>query len=392
MHPGRIGRIHLFLLSVSILFLLLAVAGAAPAAKRAAPATKGPAYKSAILMEAETGKVLHEYQADEKGIPASIVKMMVMLLTAEAVKKGVLSLDQDVTVSAEASHMGGSQVYLKEGEIFPLGTLLKAVTISSANDASYSIAEHMTGTIEAMVELMNARAKELGMTNTLYTNVHGLPPAPGQELDQTSARDTAILAREVIKHPLIMKWTRRWKDTIREGKFTLFNTNRNLLRTFRGMDGIKTGYYKEAGYNLCGTAKRKNLRLISVVLGASTRKARDKETKKLLLQGFRLFERKSFFAKNAVIGKPVPVVGGKKKMIKVVASGPVSLIVKRLDASKLKTRVNIQSPLKAPIKKGQQVGEVSVVLGEEVLGQTPLLSSENVKKLSWLDRLKFWKR
>ena len=391
MQPSKTSRTHFILLfSASIIFSL--AFGRVSGAAAAAPAAKGPAYKSAILLEAGTGKILYEYQADEKRIPASIVKMMVMLLTAEAVKKGVLSLDQDVTVSAEASHMGGSQVYLKEGEIFPLGTLLKAVTISSANDASYAIAEHMAGTIEAMVELMNERAKELGMINTRYTNVHGLPPAPSQEQDQTSARDTAILAREIVKHPLILKWTGRWKDTIREGKFTMFNTNRNLLRTFRGMDGIKTGYTKEAGYNLCGTAKRRNLRLISVVLGTLTRKARDKETKKLLLQGFRLFERKTFFAKNAVIGKPVPVLGGKKKTIKVVASGPVSFIVKRLDKSKLKTRVNIQSPLKAPIKKGQQVGEVSVVLKEEVLGQTPLLASEDVKKLSWLDRMKFWKR
>ncbi len=391
MQPGRTSRTRFFfLLSVSIIFSL--TVGRASATPAAPVAAKGPAYKSAILMEAGTGKILYEYKADEKRSPASIVKMMVMLLTAEAVKKGVLSLDQDVTASAEASHMGGSQVYLKEGEIFPLGTLLKAVTISSANDAAYAIAEHMAGTIEAMVELMNERAKELGMTNTRYTNVHGLPPAPGQEQDLTSARDTAILAREIVKHPLILKWTGRWKDTIREGKFTMFNTNRNLLRTFRGMDGIKTGYYKEAGYNLCGTAKRKNLRLISVVLGTKTRKTRDKETKKLLLQGFRLFERKTFFAKDAVIGKPVPVLGGKKKTIKVVTSGPVSLIIKRLDVSKLKTRVNIQSPLKAPIKKGQQVGEVSLVLGEEVVGQTPLLASEDVKKLTLLDRLMFWKK
>ena len=386
MQSGRTSRTHFFLILFAWLVFSFPIAGGS------SEAAETPAYKSAILMEAETGKVLYEYQADEKGIPASIVKMMVMLLTAEAAKKGVFSLDQDVTVSTEASRMGGSQVYLKEGEIFPLGTLLKAVTISSANDASYAIAEHMAGTIEAMVDLMNERAKELGMSKTGYTNVHGLPPAPGQEQDYTSARDTAILAREIIKHPLILKWTGRWKDTIREGKFTLFNTNRNLLRTFRGMDGIKTGYYKEAGYNLCATARRNNMRLISVVLGTATRKGRDKETRKLLLQGFRLYERKTFFAKDAVVGKPVPVLGGKKKKIKVVAAGPVSLIVKRFNAPKLKTRVNIQSPLKAPLKKGQQVGEVSVVLEEIVVGQTPLLASEDVKKLSLLDRLMFWKR
>lgn len=384
MVSGRIARIFLFF-AFSASFLV-------PLLPAWADSSSEATYQSAILVEAETGKVLYEHNADEKRIPASLVKMMMMLLTAEAVEKGVISLDQDVTVSAEASHMGGSQVYLKEGEVFPLGVLLKAVSISSANDASYAIAEHMAGTIGAMVDLMNTRAKELGMANTIYTNVHGLPPSPGQKQDQTSARDTAILAREIVKHPIIMKWTSRWKDSLRDGKFKMYNTNRNLLRTFRGMDGIKTGYYKEAGYNLCGSAKRNNLRLISVVLGTPTRKDRDKETKKLLLQGFRLYERKSFFGKNEVIGKPVPVVGGKKKKIKVAASGPVTLIIKRLDTSKLKTRVSIESPLKAPVKKGQEVGKVSVVLGEEVLGQTALLSTEDVQKLGWLDRLKFWRR
>ncbi|OGL60726.1 MAG: hypothetical protein A3J27_08665 [Candidatus Tectomicrobia bacterium RIFCSPLOWO2_12_FULL_69_37] len=375
---------------------LLALPGAAPAAQRApaAPAPKAeepPRFKAALLMEADSGQVLEEQNADEKVIPASIVKMMVMLLVAEAVGKGVHKLDETVLTSAAASKIGGSQVYLKQGEKFSLGELLKTISVVSANDSSHAVAEHVAGSTQAFVRLMNERAKQLGMKNTLYHSVHGLPPGPGEEADYTSARDTAILAREIVKHPMLLKWTATMKDTFRDGKFGLLNTNSRLLRAFQGMDGIKTGYYGEAGFNLCATAKRGNLRLISVVLGSPKRPIRDRETSRLLLQGFRLYKKEVFFAKVKELDKPIPVQGSKKKAVFLKPEGTVSVLVKRLEAPQAKNRLKLSNPIQAPLAKGQKVGEIEAVVGDQVIAKTALLATEDVPKMTLLDRLMFWK-
>lgn len=351
-----------------------------------------PPYDSALLIEAETGQVLYEHEADKPHIPASLVKMMVMLLVAETVERGAFSLEQKVTVSREASRIGGSQVYLKQGETFTLGELLKAVVIASANDASYAISEFIAGTQEAMVDLMNERARQLGMTKTKFTNVHGLPPEPGQEQDTMSARDIAILARQIVRHPLLLKWGATPKDNFRDGKFILYNTNK-LLSSFPGMDGIKTGYYAEAGFNLCATAKRDGLRLISVVLGSPTQPERFRETRRLLTQGFRVYKKVTYFADGAPVGKPVPVSKGKKPMTNVVAAQPLSVLVKRIQAADVKTRIVLaETPIPAPVKKGQEVGKAEVVLGDQVLASVPLKAAEDILKKGWLDRLMFWKK
>ena len=380
---------------------LLALPGAAPAAQRApaAPAPRAPApkeeakppYKSAILLEAETGRVLEEHNADEKLVPASIVKMMVMLVVAEAVGKGVHKLDEVVITSAAASKIGGSQVYLKQGERFTLEELLKTISIVSANDSSHAVAEHVAGSTQAFVQLMNERAKQLGMKNTLYHSVHGLPPGPGEEADHTTARDTAILARELLKHPMLLKWTSTLQDTFRGGQFGLLNTNSRLMRAFQGMDGIKTGYYDEAGFNLCATAKRGNLRLISVVLGSPKRPVRDQETSRLLLQGFRLYKKEVFFEKVRELEKPIPVQGSRIKATLLKPEAAVSVLVKRLEAPQAKTRLKFSNPLQAPQAKGQKVGEIEAVVGNEVIAKTALVATEEVPKLTLLERLMFWK-
>ncbi len=373
----------------------LSPGAASLAAPRPAPSPDGerqPPYKAAILMEAETGKILEEHQADARHIPASIVKMMLMLLVAETVKKGEHKLEEIVRTSAEASRMGGSQVYLKQGETFSLEEIYKAVAIASANDASYAIAEHLAGTPEAMVHLMNERARELGMKNTVYTNVHGLPPGRGEAQDWTSARDTALLAREMVRHPLVLDWTKVWKEPFRGGKFILYNTNQALLRGFEGMDGLKTGYYEEAGFNLCATAQRGGMRLISVVFGAPTRRDRDRETRRLLIQGFRLYKKETLFAQVKQLEKPVPVQGAKKKTTRLAAGVPVPVVLRRLDAPKVATRLNVALPLQAPLKKGQKVGEIEARLGDEVIARTALLAAEDVPTMTWLEWIRFWDR
>ncbi|MBI3127910.1 MAG: D-alanyl-D-alanine carboxypeptidase [Candidatus Tectomicrobia bacterium] len=365
---------------------------AAGAKEKEAPAKAAEKpYKGAILIEAESGQVLEEDNADERLIPASIVKMMVMLIVAEAVQKGVHKLDEMVNTSALASKIGGSQVYLKQGERFTLEEMLKAISIASANDASYAVAEHMTGSVEAFVQLMNQRAKQLGMANTLYHSVHGLPPGPGEEADYTTARDTAILAREIVKHSALLKWTSTWREPFRDGKFILLNTNNRLLRTFRGMDGIKTGYYGEAGFNLCATAKREGMRLVSVVLGATTRPIRDRESSRLLLQGFRLYKKENLFVKVKELEKPVAVAGAKKPATLLAPAAPVSVLVKRLEAPDVKTRLRLPSPLAAPLAKGQKVGELEAVLGDKVIAKTPVVATEDVAQKTLLDRVMFWK-
>jgi D-alanyl-D-alanine carboxypeptidase (penicillin-binding protein 5/6) len=357
-----------------------------------AAAPEDPPHKSAILIEAETGQVLKAHRPDAQHIPASIVKMMLMLLVAEGVERGAISLNDEVTTSPEASRMGGSQVFLKHDERFPLSALFKALSISSANDAAFAIAEHLAGTSEGMASLMNQRARELGMKNTHYESVHGLPPDPGKKPDYTTAYDTALLGREIVKHPLILKQTRIWRDTFRGGKFILYNTNRTLLRTFNGMDGIKTGYFKEAGFNICATAVRDGMRLIAVVLGSPRSKQRTRETRKLLLEGFRLYRKMKLFTALEKKDRSLSVEGGEKKIVRVIPARGVAVVVKRLRAPGITTHLRVPLPVKAPVKKGDRLGEIEARLGKKVLAKVDLLAAEDVPEMGWLQWLMFWNR
>ncbi|MCB1877915.1 MAG: D-alanyl-D-alanine carboxypeptidase [Chromatiales bacterium] len=263
--------------------LLLFVAGAASAK------TDSAGYKAVLVMDAESGEVLHQENGYDEVIPASLVKMMTGLIVFDRIGKGKLSLLEQYTVSAKASRIGGHQVYLKQGETFTIGQLLKAVLIGSANDAAYAIAEHIGGTHEAFVKMMNSKARQIGMKHTVFTNAHGLPPnrRKGQKDNKTTAYDMALLGRDLIKHPLAKRWASTELDSFRDGTFQLINTNRLFLRTVEGAEGLKTGYHSRgAGFNLVGSAVREDRRLLVVVMGAKNPRGRVKVAGKLLDRAF----------------------------------------------------------------------------------------------------------
>jgi len=246
-------------------------------------------FKSAIVLDVKSGRYLYAYNPHKKVIPASLVKMMLALVVLEKQKKGEISLSEKTTVSALTSKIGGHQVYLKQGEVFELKELLKAVIIGSANDAAHAIAVHVAGTQDAFVQLMNQRASELGMNDTTFSNVHGLPPnrRKGQKDNSTSAYDLTILATALMQYPLILNWSSTRLDSFRNGTFQLLNTNHRFLKGYEGADGLKTGYHpRGAGFSMVGTAVRDGRRLVAVVLGSKNSRERLKAVEMLLDMGF----------------------------------------------------------------------------------------------------------
>ena len=242
-------------------------------------------YQGAIVVDADTGRVLFEDGADRPGYPASVIKLMDMLIIQERIEAGQLSLSNQVTVTAEAAKIGGSQVYLAEKEVFSIEDLLYALMVQSANDAATALALHVGGTTAGFVELMNRRAAELGMTNTQFFSCHGLPPAAGVHPDTSTARDLAALARELVKHQDVLRYTSTRERGFREGKF-IMRTHNHLLGQAEGCDGLKTGYIKAGGYSIVATAARGGRRVIAVVLGSTPREGRDAKAKELLAKGF----------------------------------------------------------------------------------------------------------
>jgi D-alanyl-D-alanine carboxypeptidase (penicillin-binding protein 5/6) len=252
----------------------------------ASAATKTLPYKSAVLMDYETGQILLEENAHEQVIPASLVKMMVLLLAMEQLETGKIHLSDAVTASEWAAHMGGQQVHLAKGETFTLKELLDAMVIASANDAAVAVAEYLAGSVENCVKMMNARARAIGMNDTVFANVHGLPAGRGQVDDLTSAYDMALLGRFLLTHyPKILEWTSTYTAPFRDGEMKLVNTNKYLLRRVPGVDGLKTGYHRRAGFNVCVTARQDDRRVIAVVMGAPSKTDRNKKAKELLAEG-----------------------------------------------------------------------------------------------------------
>ena len=270
----HIGRRSLFLL---IFLVALPLYGASSA------------YKSVLLMDYETGHVLFEENAHDQHIPASMVKMMVLFLTMEQLDAGVIDLSDEVTASKWAAHMGGQQVHLFEGETFTLQELLDAMVIASANDAAVAVAEYIAGDVESCVALMNVRAQQIGMVNTTFYNVHGLPAGRDQTDDVTTAYDIALLGQALLDaYPEVLNWTSTYTTPFREGDdaMTLVNTNKDLLRKVAGVDGLKTGYHRRTGFNVCATAERDGRRLIAVLMGAPSKNDRLRTIKNLFEQGF----------------------------------------------------------------------------------------------------------
>jgi D-alanyl-D-alanine carboxypeptidase (penicillin-binding protein 5/6) len=376
----------------ALLFLHALLAGAAHAQGRRAQKTveeKEAPYTAAILMEPKTGQIIVEQDSHKAWPPASLTKMMLMLIVMEKVKQGSLALTDPVEVSARASKMGGSQVYLKQGEKFTLEEMMKAIAVHSANDASEAVAEKIAGDADAFVVIMNQRARELGLKDTKYYNAHGLPPERGQQSDVTSAHDTALLARELVKYPEILKWASILKESFRDGRFVLENTN-HLIGKFPGADGLKTGSYHEAGFNLAATAERDGLRLISVTLGSPTNKIRFREAAKLLTSGFSEYKMLTVMKPGEAVTQEIRIKGGKVKSLHAVVGMPAQILVKRADEKAIKSTVQLSSPVWAPLKKGDKLGELILTLGDKPVGKFNLISNQDIQQSNIIWRL--WDR
>ncbi len=383
---SRSLRVFVTVLTCLLLGSSLAAAGDLPA-EDTFPARLEGKFKSAIVVDAETGLTLVANNEDVRRPPASMLKMMTELLVLEHIADGDLSFDETVKVSAKASRMGGSQVYLKHGEEFTVEQLLMALAIHSANDAATALAEHLAGSTDAFVDLMNIRARELGMTNTEFHSVHGLPPAWKQSSDMTTARDLATLARELVQHPQALEWASTKTAPFRDGKFILYNPNK-LVGNYRGLDGLKTGYTGAAGFCVTATAVQKGKRLISVVMGCPADKDRANETTRLLTYGFNMYTRVPVFAgAGDPLAEPLKVKGGKQKTVEVTYGESLTVSVPRNREQDLELDIQLPSEFPAPFAAGAEVGRAVVNLDGVELGSVPLVTTEAVAKGNWWNRL-----
>ncbi len=334
--------------------------------------------KSAILMDVATGTVLFEQNADEALPPASVTKIMTLLLVMEAIDDGRISLGDTVTTSEKAAAMGGSQVFLEVGEQMSVEDMIKCVVISSANDAACALAEHLCGSEEAFVAKMNERAKELGMNNAHFENTNGLDDTTESHL--CSARDIAIMSRELIKHEKILSYTTIWMDTVRNGAFTLSNTNR-LVRFYPGATGLKTGSTSKALFCISATAKRDNLHLIAVIMGSPTRDVRNAEAKKLLDYGFANYT--LYESPEREMGT-LAVKGGLSDTLSVKKKG-FSVLLKKGEEKSVEEVVSLPPYVAAPISLGDTVGCVEYRLNGKNLGSADVLAAQEVEKISYWD-------
>lgn len=358
---------------------LLLLPGACAAAK-AAPLEEGTPVDitspSAMLLEASTGTVIFEKNADEKRQVASVTKLMTLLLCFEGLESGTISLEDDVTVSQAAAGQIGSQALLDAGATYQLKDLLRSTIIASANDSACALAEHMAGTEEAFADMMNARAAELGMTDTVYVNCTGLP-ADGQF---TTARDVATLSLEVCKHPDYFTYAAVWMDTLTHpgGRVTdLTNTNR-LVRFYEGCDGLKTGSADVSKYCLSATAEKNGLRLIAIVLGSSASQTRFNEARAMLEYGFAGYKRVTILQKGERLGKTVRVKLGMTEEVEAAVGAGLSMLMKLGQEKLLSLEVELPEEVEAPVQAGDTIGVVRVKLGDQVIAKLPAVAAEDV--------------
>ena len=340
---------------------------------------------SAILCEASTGQVIFEKNADERRPVASVNKVMTILLTLEAVDEGRVSLEDQVTVSPRAASMGGSQAFLDAGERYKLSELLKTVIVASANDSAVALAEHLAGTEESFVQLMNTRAEELGLTNTHYANCTGLP-AQGH---YTTARDVAKLSAQLDLHPIYYRYSTIWMDEIkhRGGRVTsLTNTNR-LIRFYPGCDGYKTGSTNEARYCVSATAKKEGMRLIAVVLGTPAGQTRFDEARAMLEYGFANVQLVTPIAQGQALDMTVPVRLGGRDEVSVLSGGTCSLLERRGEKNALSLEAALVEKVNAPVYAGDVLGEIRVKRGDEVVAVVPAVAAEDVQLPGLVDAL-----
>ena len=337
--------------------------------------------EAALLMEKETGQVLYAQNEHEALEPASVTKVMTLLLTMEAIEKGSLHYDDVVTVSAYAASMGGSHVYLSEGEQITVDDLLKAVCVASGNDAAVALAECVAGVTELFVEQMNTRAKELGMTDTHFVNCTGLPA----EGHVTSAWDIALMSRELIeKHPDIRRYTTIWMDTLRDGTFQLANTNK-LIRFYDGATGLKTGSTDSAKYCLSATAEREGMELIAVILKGKTSPERFADAQTLLNYGFASYALKTVIPDEPL--PPVPVTLGTQATVQPILGEGNQLLLEKTKTGELGQSVTLEPSVQAPVAVGDRLGTLTVTFGEEILAELPLLAGEEVPRITFRQML-----
>ncbi len=381
------GRLGMVLLSVFLAVVRVPVGiGAADLVLAADAAGEESApYKAALLMEPETGTILFEKGAHIPWQPASMVKMMTTLVILEQIRDGQIGMDDEVSTSRWAARMGGSQVYLKEGEIFTVRELLRAVMIHSANDAATALAEYVAGSSEAFVDFMNDKAEQLGLKETQYNSVHGLPPDLGQEEDRMSAYDLALLGRELLRFPEAAKWAATSEAPFRDGTFLLSNPNR-LLRQYRGADGIKTGYHSQAGYCVTASAQRGDLRLIAVVLGTEQRSQCFLSTMRLLNRGFAHYRMVVAVKPGDALAHHAFVQGGVRERVPLVAVGEIRTLVKKSEIKKIQIEIDVPQRVPAPITAGQVLGSVVVTLNGSRLGQTQAAAAHDVAQASVWER------
>ena len=332
---------------------------------------------SAVLMEKETGTVLYEKDAHAKLEPASVTKVMTLLLTMEAIDAGQLSYDTVVTASAHACSMGGSQIWLEENEQMTVDDMLKAVCVVSANDCAVALAEAVAGSEEAFVEKMNQRAAELGMNDTTFKNATGLPA----EGHVTSAWDIALMSRELIlNHPDIRNYTTIWMDSLRDGKSELVNTNK-LIRFYEGATGLKTGSTDSALYCLSGTAERDGMELISVIMKAPTSAQRFDDAKTLLGYGFSTYALETIVPQEAL--PPIPVELGTQATVQPVLGEGTALLLEKAKAGQLSQSVELAESAAAPVARGDTLGTLTVTAGEETVAQIPIVAGEDVARVTF---------
>ncbi len=371
-------RIVCFILCICVFILPVSAASTntTDTKKEAAVGAPEVKAKSCILMEVQTGQVLYENNADERLAPASITKVMALLLVMEAIARGDLALDTVITASEHACSMGGSQIWLEPGEQMTTDELLKAAVIASANDATVALGEHIAGSEEGFVALMNKRAKELGMNNTAFINCTGLDA----EGHLTTAYDIAVMSAQLIKHELIKKYSTVWMDTLRNGESELTNTNK-LVRFYEGCTGLKTGTTSSAGYCLSATAKRDGMELVAVVMDGQSSNDRFEGAKKLLNYGFANY---GFSAIKADLGDKtsVKVQKGISGAVKINADGEFNILLPKTAKGEIKQSVSLPDSVDAPVKKGDVIGQISVTVDGEQIGVINITAETDVGRLN----------
>lgn len=333
--------------------------------------------KSAILIEADTQTVLYEKNADEPLPPASVTKVMTLLLVMEAIESGKISYTDKVRASSNACSMGGSQIYLRENEEMTVEELLKSVIIASANDAAVALAEYICGSEELFVAEMNKKAAKLGMENTNFENTNGLDDTVNNHV--ISARDIAIMSRELIKYPKITEYSSVWMDSIRNGEFGLTNTNR-LIRFYKGATGLKTGSTDKAGFCISATAKRGDMSLICVVMGAETRDKRNEIATKLLDYGFNNYR---IFSDDGDVIEDIPIIKGELPYFS-AEYPPIKIVVPK-STGKISAGISLDKEINAPVKKGDIVGVVSYTNGKEEICQIDIIARDTVEKCGFFN-------